>query len=82
MTLKELKAMFRLEGDDRVKRYLWSEVYLDSIANWAEVEACRRSRRPAQADGARAAAGGPLDLACDHAGRGLRAQHEAGPGRG
>lgn len=44
MTLKELKSLFRLEGDDRIKKYLWSEDYLTTIANWAEVEACRRAR--------------------------------------
>ena len=46
-----------------------------------EIEVACRACGPAEADGARAALRLALDLARDHAGRGLRAEHEIGPGR-
>lgn len=44
MTLRELIRLFRLEVDDSVEPYLWSDEEATDFANDAQQEACRRAR--------------------------------------
>ena len=44
MTLAELIAAFRLESDDRVTPYLWSDAEIAGYLAEAENEACIRAR--------------------------------------